>query len=848
MAFQTKTKGGMNTKKFQLLAWSILSLSIVFLMVSAVLSFGIIERKLVFTGPFNAESDVLKSQSLIIDLRSDLRWRRLFSTGGDSANNPNASKLRVFVNGLEIKRPHSPHDVIRADGGGGFSHWKNHLIFSLPAGVTNSSLTQLEVHHSLYLEPKLIGVALFATVLGAGLLLRQLYRREQKIYNIYIYSAVLVIGYVLQFGLLLAMLAAIFFNASTIAGWSAGYVLPNTAFFRWWPELNALAINEPFFGHVILCLAMLGCGASWLAISLGPQGQSFAQVELRLTQGFRRYGFFFVAALFLYSVGATWSGIPRPQDLGGNAIAGLLPFNDANGHFQHVYLQAIKGEWEPFVARRPLAAAFRTIAVAAVDYNNFYFLMLQVIALATATFFAVRAVMAWRGLWAGLTFLGLAFIQVRPYLPTNLTEPLGIFWALVSIPFLVRAIRFNRLGDVVSAFHLTVWALMTRMGAMFTLPALGLWAVLSQRGSPNKISQVIFGLISLTLVNIVVVSSLSKLYGTQAGAVASNFSTVICGLTHGVNWTGCGLIYNKELNSLTTESAQASLYYSKAKEKFLNEPSVLFDRLLEGESQFVGGIWTRILTGYTGSIPDLFPTPLWWLAVISGIIWLIRYKCEEHEGFFWLFFLTGLAASAPFVIFDDGWRVLCASLVVVSLLLACGFTSPFQQIFIQSAPYQAKVQKYHVVLLLLVAILCLAVPGLTHKYDRLGMLNYPKIELREDEELFLGMRRMSGFMVIPDGQAFPKHVPAIHESDFISVVRYSGIEQYESLVTPSPIYQPPFAIVSAIPVNQRTHGLLIMPPSVFFALDEKLWRFRLQIGSGQFWVKVLEATPVKELE
>jgi hypothetical protein len=441
-------------RKFRWFAWGVMLIAVLWMTLGVVLSFGIIERKLFFTGPFSGESDSVISRALVVDLRSDGLLRKLLSTGGDSSNSPHASTLRVFVNGLELTHPHSLHDSIRTEGRGRFSHWKNHLIFSLPQGVENSVSTQLELQYPVYLEPKLIGAALSAALVAAGLLLWQLYLREPSAYVSRVSRALLVFGYLLQGGLLLTFLAAIIFLASTLVGWFSGYLLPNTAFFRWWPELNMLAMNEPFFGHVILFVAMLGVGAGWLATSLGPPRDSFATVEQRLVRAFRRYGFFFVVGLFLYSVGATWSGIARPQDLAGNAIAGLVPFNDANGHFQYVYWQALKGEWEPFVTRRPLAVAFRTVGVFIVDYNNFNFLILQVLALATATFFAARAVMDWRGIWAGLTFLGLTFVLVRPFLPTNLTEPLGIFWSLVSVPFLVRAIRFNRLSFGISSHDL----------------------------------------------------------------------------------------------------------------------------------------------------------------------------------------------------------------------------------------------------------------------------------------------------------------------------------------------------------------------------------------------------------
>ena len=138
--------------------------------------------------------------------------------------------------------------------------------------------------------------------------------------------------------------------------------------------------------------------------------------------------------------------------------------------------------------------------------------------------------------------------------------------------------------------------------------------------------------------------------------------------------------------------------------------------------------------------------------------------------------------------------------------------------------------------------MCILVPKIVHQQDWLGKRSIPPIELAKDEELFLGTRRMSGFLVMPDGQALPKQVPAIHESDFVKIIRNSGIEQYEALVTPKPIHHPPYAIVSAISVNRRTDGLLIMPAEAYSVLDDRLWRFRFT--SGKNWNKVTEATPV----
>lgn len=68
---------------------------------------------------------------------------------------------------------------------------------------------------------------------------------------------------------------------------------------------------------------------------------------------------------------------------------------------------------------------------------------------------------------------------------------------------------------------------MTRMGAMFTVPALGLWAVVSRWGKPKGMLHNFLLVIGLLLINMAFVSGLSKLYSTTGGEVLSNFSTVI---------------------------------------------------------------------------------------------------------------------------------------------------------------------------------------------------------------------------------------------------------------------------------------------------------------------------------
>jgi hypothetical protein len=653
-----------------------------------------------------------------------------------------------------------------------------------------------------------------------------------------------VVSLLIQGVLALGVSASILFLATLPAGWWSGYALPNTAIFRWWPTLTHLALYEPFAGHALLAVALVGLAASWLEATAAPHGHVVAAIEHRLVGGFRRFGLLGILALFLFSVGATWAGIPRPQDLSGNAVAGLLPFSDANGHFEQAYHQAISGTWQPFISRRPLAAAFRAVTLALVDFNNYHYLLLQAAALALSTFFATRSVMAWRGLWAGLTFLGLTCLLQRPYLPTNLTEPLGLFWALASVPFLVKALRFNHVSDAAVGLHLTIWALMTRMGAMFTAPALALWVVIARDSRPGALARRLVLTASLFLVNTALVSGLFMLYGSPGGAVGSNFSETICGLTHGTDWTGCFRIYAEELKPRKSERERATLFYGKARAKLQADPGIFFARLAEGEVHFVKSIGRRTLTGHHGTIPSTFPVWLWWWVAIGGMVRVLGFKAERDERAFWLLFVTGLAASVPFVMFDDGWRVLCASFVLLAVLLASGFASPLHHAATTPGPRPVTSPPITWGLLTLVAVSCVVAPHVVYTYDFLNRRSFPDLPLGPDEAVVLGTRHMSGVLVMPDGHLLPRQVPAIHESDFIRIVRQSGIEQYQPLVTPQPVHQPPYAIVSAIRVPPNGSGLLVLPAHVFSTMNDRLWRLTLQPSRGKYWVTVVGASPV----
>ena len=123
-------------------------------------------------------------------------------------------------------------------------------------------------------------------------------------------------------------------------------------------------------------------------------------------------------------------------------------------------------------------------------------------------------------------------------MPNSLTEPLGLIWALLSIPFFIEAFSFS-LGEI-CAYRLcaTTVALMTRMGSMFTIrPCWYGWFGNSDRASRQSSGSAVAA-IGILLGVFGLNSLVAKAYGTVPGSTGSNFSYTLCGL----RWAPRGMV------------------------------------------------------------------------------------------------------------------------------------------------------------------------------------------------------------------------------------------------------------------------------------------------------------------
>jgi hypothetical protein len=819
-------------------------------LMALILEFGAYQTEIKIPGPFAHEAGP-PYHSLILEIpRGSLAtwWRQ--RPLGDDAQRPFRSELELRIDGRPVRPPHSEHPAIRESTTTGFSHWENVVIFALPPDIKNGPETTVTLSYptrprrgltfTLAFLAAISGLILLQSrvgLLAAAMYVASVAKRYQK-------SLTFLVGtpHLILFGLCWVGLAAsAFFVGSSFYAWVNGWSLPTTALIRRSAIAQWAVNNEPYLGYLLLTLAGIGASVSWMAGSQARRGLPTRLLAL--------CGFAVAACAFILCDSAMWSGILRPGDPHFANVGGLIPFLDAEYYLGSSYDQVRGGVWNEVSLRRPLAIAFRSVLLVFGNFSLPLMLVLQACLVAAATCFATIAVAAWRGIWAGVTFFALTYIYARYFVPTTLTEPLGLFWALLSIPFFIEAFRSRSEKPALIAFALTTIALMTRMGSMFTIPALLIWLVWQfGRGAAAKLR--VFTLALVIFLGIAGMNSLLKnVYGTDPGT--SNFYYVICGLTIGTTWDGCVAKLASEGKSLDPgEPARAKQLYAMAWDNFKAKPGVFFGRLASGATEFVTRLPDLLWKGY-GAIPE----PEWlWRKLLTAVcligLFQLARKITAVELTFWALVWASIVASASIVYFDDGARTLAASHPLIALFFAMGMGDPAA-----SAPAEqrapSRLSGYGALGLIVTAALFICIPWMAHRFAAAGEMAGNPLLQKPAEAFVFGGRRMTGFLVVADGQPLRSDIPSLHFADFDAMIARSDMELYQDLIHPV-IPTLPFGFVFAPRLEKDVQSLnqFIVPAEVLERPDVPSWRFQLKswgyrptAGYGELWSYVTKAEP-----
>jgi hypothetical protein len=268
---------------------------------------------------------------------------------------------------------------------------------------------------------------------------------------------------------------------------------------------------------------------------------------------------------------------------------------------------------------------------------------------------------------------------------------------------------------------------------------------------------------------------------------------------------------------------------------------------MEGENAFLQNLVGVMLGGYTGRItPRWFSRRAWMIMAAFGLAITLWRQREPRELSFWLFMWLGLLASAPLIIFADGWRALSSVLPIVAVFFASGFAT-------RTNPPCVVVAEGHwtsnlaLASLLVTMSLWIVVPGLAHWLDPLGLRAFRTVPKNSSERIVVGSRYMAGFVVVPDDSAVPTDAPAMRRSEFKTAFDYSGNESYQKLVLPAPSIS--FAFVAAPNADGSPGNLYLAPAEVLSRRDVPAWRFSLGDPDEEnaYWFHVNTATPATPL-
>ncbi len=584
----------------------------------------------------------------------------------------------------------------------GFSHWGEYVIFALPPGLPNDASTIITLRYSSAAKSWVMAIVLIPTILLAYILdqaplRRMLTRLVQRppfssILNLVdattlgstrLRRLLVSVATTLQFALIalfaVGLIGAIGFVGASAYAFATGWALPTTALIRWSSVAEWAARNEPYFPNVLLTLAAFGTLTTWLSRLLGTD------IELDQRQ-FSKHLFWIglptAVCAYAFCVSGMWS-LLRPGDMHGLNIGGLIPFSDAQAHVSSAYDQARDGTWGPWPLRRPVASAFRSSLLLLSNFSYPSMLLIQATMIGAAAWMASCAVMRWRGVWAGVAFFGLTYIYIRSFVPTTLSEPLGLFFALVAIPFFIDTFRSGSLMSALVGIAFTTVALMIRMGDLFAIPALLLW--LTWRFGETITTKIRIGLLaggivlSIAGMNLV----LERAYG-YGGPIAtgSNFSYVICGMTMGTGWEGCSTKLKEQGLATLSEREAADRMYVMAWDNFRAHPTVFFTRMGSSIKAFYLELPQVIRKGYPREIKE----PFWFFGVLLlpliavGVIFEFLRRATPIEKSFWATLCVSLTVSAGILYFDDGSRVLAVSFPFIALLLATGFSTEGPQV------------------------------------------------------------------------------------------------------------------------------------------------------------------------
>jgi hypothetical protein len=639
---------------------------------------------------------------------------------------------------------------------------------------------------------------------------------------------------ILPLPLLLASCISLAYLISILISMGLGHALPAASLPRFFPGLEGY-LQAISFRNLFLGWAVIGALWSWLTAPRAIHAQALARPVKAFTARLARSGglFCITAAIFLI-LSFYWLG----NDSGAFNIAGMTPYSDGAGYWSEAE-QVLRGNlWSSISIQRPVAAALRLVLLY-FGRNYTGMLLVQAGALSLAMCLAVLAVGRWRGVWAGAAFAGLAFTPLRPWIGASSTEALGLILCLLSLPILITGLRRRSLPWLLVGLGGLWFTLLSRMGAMFLVPAFGLWllwAFRKQKGAWKK---------TLLAGAIIVVSGLAysyayrNLYSEDNISLGGNFAFVLCGMTLEGNWRTPYAHY-PELKQMG-HAEQHAFLYSKAWENLRQDPKPFLRVIKQNITSFVTfrlrgeGLARLIWSGY-----EVHP---WEKArytygilclVIPGAMLITAGRRLPGELSMYLAIFLGVWSSSAIVMQDDGIRVLSSVAPLFWLMGASFFVVPEGILAFKGAGKALPRETPAKVCAVLIAAF-LAIAFILPAWIGEG-------ETREaPQDALVGGASIAGLLVVPNGAPLPLDVPALSEERF-KMLFTDKLPSFGYDIGPKAAWpKPPFVLGSMLT------NFIIGPPELLQKPDVDFWMVERRLFEKNDWMTIIEITKAEPL-
>src|SRR5262245_60643286 len=642
--------------------------------------------------------------------------------------------------------------------------------------------------------------------------------------------------------LLLASCISMAYLISILISLGLGHALPAASLPRFFPGLEGY-LHAASFRNLFLGWAVIGALWSWLTAPRAIHAQALARPVKAFTARLARSGglFCITAAIFLI-LSSYWLG----YDSGAFSIAGMAPYSDGAGYWSEAE-EVLRGElWTSISIQRPVAAALRLVLLY-FGQNYTGMLLVQAGALSLAMCLAALAVGRWRGVWAGAAFAGLAFTALRPWIGASSTEALGLILCLLSLPILIAGLLSRSLLWLLVGLAGLWFTLLSRMGAMFLVPAFGLWLLWAFRKQQGAWKKILLAGAIIAGSGLAYSYAYRNMYSEENISLGGNFAYSLCGMTLGGNWNTPYAHYPelKQMGSME----QHTFLYSKAWENLRQDPKPFLGVIKQNITSFVSirshydSLARLTWSGYEyhpwGKAGYILPYGILCLVILGALLIIVGRRLPGELSLYLAIFLS-IWSSSAIVLHDDGIRVLSSAAPLLWLTGASFFVVPEGILAFKGAGQALPRQTLaKVCAVLLAAFLAIA-------FILPACINKGKTR-QAPQDILAGGASIAGLLVVPNGAPLPLDVPALSEERFNMLLTDKLPYLRPKAAWPKPPFvlgsmlQPPF-VLSNMPTN-----FIIGPPELLQKPEVDFWLVERRLFEQNVWLTIIEITKAEPL-